>query len=308
MQKLILCIFALIVTSVVLSDNIKAAEAGTISGTAKIDGVGTSAVKITAESVNTDPAIGYQVTTSGTGGTWSMTVTNGQTYSVDGMKSTATHGRVSNVNGNGQSGVNHNLVSRPTPLPDVVFKIAADEEFRTQYGTSWQSTAINKLNMAEPWFLTEHGIDFVVISATNFYAWSSNNNALGCGGPNPPDPTNYLHPEVRSESGWNSGTYNGADILIAFTRQSISDADGCANVPGSGGTHPAIVVQDAPSSGDLTRVIMHEITHTYGFNHDSSCNFEPSIMLTPNNLLCSNFIKNWRPAHDDTLETRRSWY
>jgi len=263
------------------------AEAATISGTLKKNGSPVVGGKVTAEATNS-----YVKTISQSGGTWSMTTLDTPTYTVDGMTTLATHNHVYGVIGS-QSGINHNLSSRS--LVTVYFKIAADEEFRTYYGSQWQSTANDKLISADPYFREEQSIGLSSVSTA--YQWDSVDTATDCA---------ILINEARSESGWNGGTYSGADILAIFTKQDVAGGTACVlfPVPTQGGTHPAFLTEHTTS--DMARTIMHEVTHLYGFNHGSCTNVIPNIMATPST--CTNYIKNWMPADDDTMNARQNWY
>ncbi len=112
--------------------------------------------------------------------------------------------------------------------------------------------------------------------------------------------------EAADDSNWSAGNYGTAEILIGFTDAPVTGGTGCINtIPGSGGTHPYIVV--SLDSTDIPRTVMHELTHAYGFSHTSTCtNIIPGVMA----VSCGNslYVKNWIPADDTTMENRRSWY
>lgn len=268
------------------------AEAATISGTVKFAGSGLSGAKVTAEAISS-----YVSTITASGGTWSMTTQDTPTYTVDGMKQSFTHVRVTGIVGS-QSGIIHNLSTRSTITAN--YKIAADEEFRSLYGASWKTTAESKLLSSEPWFRDEHTISFAAIAY--YDTWDSNDSPPNC---------DSMVNEARSETGWAGGTYSGADILAVFTAQDIPGASACVNIiPTSGATHPSFITEQTTSN--LARTIMHEITHLYGFSHTLTCtNIIPGIMATDasnNSCSASLYITNWVPADDTTLQNRRTWY
>ncbi|MFY9300207.1 MAG: carboxypeptidase-like regulatory domain-containing protein [Candidatus Nitrosotenuis sp.] len=286
MQKMIAFLF-IVALSIVMVSGLSVAYAATISGTVKYAGSGLSGAKVTAEGPNS-----YLTTITSGSGTWSLTTVDGTTYSVDGMKQSFTHARVTGISGS-QSGITHNLSTRSTV--NAEFKIVGDEEFRSLYGASWKTTAKDKLLSAEPWYKDEHTISFADVAY--YDTWDSNDSPPSC---------NSMVNEAMSETGWSGGTYSGAQVLAVFTAQTIPDANACVNtIPSSGGTHPAFITQHTTS--DLPRTIMHEISHLYGFSHAASCtNIIPHIMASS----CgSSYVKNWLPGDDDLLDgSRRTWY
>lgn len=263
----------------------------TLSGTVEnTSSMGLDDAKVTAEAGGS-----YEWERTAGDGTWSMTADSGKTYKVDGMKTSYDRDRVSGVSGT-TSGIDHELSSRS--VVSAKFEIAADEEFRSLYGASWKSTAANKLFAAEPWFEEEHYMTFV----DNYYyeTWDSDDSEDDCGA---------LQSELESETGWGGGTYHSSDILLGFTTTAMtymgSGCNALADVPGMGGTHPVIISRHTTS--DMARTIMHEITHTYGFSHIGSCSGIIPHIMAPS---CGgDYIKNWTPDDDDTIEnSRRTWY
>lgn len=58
----------------------------------------------------------------------------------------------------------------------------------------------------------------------------------------------------------------------------------------------------------MARTVMHEVSHAYGLQHNtSSCSTQiPGIMASA----CSDsiYIKNWTPTEDTTMGSNRNWY
>lgn len=270
----------------------------TASGTVKAFGSGLQGAKVSIEGINF-----WTFTTTNSGGTWSITTGSSgfpSTYYVDGMKQSYTHDQNSGYSGS-NSGIINDLTTRSTIT--AKFKIAADEEFRSLYGAGWQSTAKDKLLTSESYFQDEHTISF---ADTAYYStWDSQDGS----GRTCEDQRD----EAITETGWGAGTYSNSDILVIFSEQGFSSADGCVDgIPTSGGTHPAFIADNNTSNMGI--VTMHEITHLYGFSHTNTCsNITKAIMnVDSSGNECTGatlLIKNWAPADDVTIDNnRRTWY
>lgn len=292
MFSLVACLLSLMLVA-------SSTEAFAMSGTVNFAGNGLNGAKVTIEKVGT-----FRTVTSGASGTWSDSSPTG-TYTVSAMKDGFTHVTQSGIS-QSQTGLIHNLSSRSDVTAE--FKIVGDEEFRTTYGASWQTTAKNKLFYAEPYFRADHSIAFADVAY--YTTWDSNDSPVDCNG---------MVTEAMSETGWSGGTYSGAQILAVFTAQNIPSGggggttNGCVNIiPSSGGTHPAFIIRNTTVQDDTSRWVMHEITHLYGFSHtQTTCGTEvPAIMNTDtSNFSCSDQTQNWRPVDDSTIESsRRTWY
>jgi hypothetical protein len=291
MQNKIL--FSFIVSFALLMIVTNPLYASAASGTVKYNGVGISGAKVTFEQSGSVPLYASTVTSSG--GTWSYALGSG-TWQIDAMKSGFTHPQQSGV-GSTQTGLIHNLSARSNTVAE--FKIAGDDEFRNSFGTAWKTTAKSKLVTAEAYFKDEHSISFADVAY--FDTWTS--TTTNC---------SIMLDEGKTQTGWSSGTYSGAQVLALFTGTTLSGStNGCVRLPlpTIGGTHPAFVV-NAISVSDSPRRIMHEITHLYGFTHTLTCStIVPSIMKTDSSeVSCPNQLMNWTPTDDQTLENRRSWY
>ena len=177
--------------------------------------------------------------------------------------------------------------------------------FKMAYDTTTGVTlaeARNELVSAEPWFEDEHGLVFNEWNSN--VAWtSSGQSTTNC---------SSVKSHAESDANWSSGNYGSADILAVFSdgHMSSTSSKACADVPVSGGTHPSLYVDIRTSDSDYNRDrrVAHELTHNYGFSHLSSCTGAiPGLMSVTDTSYC-DYIINWSPANDVTLENRRGWY
>jgi len=246
--------------------------------------------KITAERVGEyDWARGSSGTPAGT---YSVTVSSTNAYTVDAMKTSYNHNRLSNVAG-GSTNQNFNLPTRT--LRTVNVYIAADEEYRTAHGASWVTDATTKLKSSEGWWKEEHGIQFNVVGNSGT-SWNSP------AGANCDTLTNDLISDI-----WHS-PYPGGAFVFAVSGQSIAEV-GCAkNTTPTDHDHPTVVITDNFAEGD--RLSMHEITHIYDYDHQ--CNTGWYDIMESTGTPCGSDtalrIKNWKPAGDDVIEANRLWY
>lgn len=280
----VFAIFALLLAVVI----VQPAYAISITGKVKSGTNGLGDAKVTGERVGE-----YKWTrsaTSGTVGSYTLTVASTNSYTVSAMKTSYTRSTAT-VNG---GSVAPDLSLSTRSLTNIVFKIAFD----TAPGSRLTiEQARSYLYAAEPWFREEHSIDFTETGPGT--AWTTSGVS-----------DNYCTPtmstDMRNDVNWNSGNYGIAEILIGFTGIQMTDATGCINaIPTQGGTHPYILVSN--TSPDIARTVMHEVSHAYGLPHVSTCSSQiPGIMAS----FCTDsiYIKNWVPADDTTMQARRGWY
>lgn len=271
-----------------LSVGVLQAYAASISGQTKYGGSGLGFVKVTAEKIGE-----YKTITSDSSGNYNLSVATTNPYSVSGSKAGYQYVGYSNINGGSTLNV---IIPNSRSYTDIKFKVAYD----TSTGITL-TAAKNYVVSAEPWFRTEHSIDFVETWASA--SWTSS----GAG-----SDICDLRTEMKDDVNWTSGNYGTAEILIGFTGVNTSPSYGCHSfpLPTSGGTHPFMAA--STSTSDMARTVMHELSHSYGFSHTLTCDNQiPGIMATDEfNDPCgsSTYIKNWVPADDSTMESRRSWY
>lgn len=256
-----------------------------IDGNVASGGSGLNDAKVTAERSGT-----YKYDRTDSSGNYDVLTTDTNLYTVDSMKGGYT--RDSDQVSGGNTAPNQFLSTRSDIT--VNFKIAYDDD------TSVTVTeARNELVRAEPWFDEEHSIVFNEFSSSA--SWTSDQETSS-------DPC-VVKGEAESDTSWDTGTYSGSDILAAFSdgKMGANDAKACGDVPNSGATHPSIFVdiRTGDSSDIRDRRVAHELTHNYGFSHLSCTGVVPSLMA----VTCgSDYIINWTPSHDNTLENRRTWY
>lgn len=111
--------------------------------------------------------------------------------------------------------------------------------------------------------------------------------------------------DARSDTGWASGQYQGADMLMAISGQSVSD-NGCVPLPlpSAGGQHPPALVKNRTGVGDS---VVHEVAHNYGFPHHNDtyrCMLSNTVTITTQHL---------GPAEDRDMAVpgglnKRTWY
>lgn len=261
-----------------------------ITGNVKSGGVNLNDAKATAERIGE-----YKWDRTNTSGNYDLLTSTTNLYTVDSMKGGFT--RDSDEVAGGNTAPNQSLNTREQIIT-VHFKIAHDGSTSVT-----ETEARNELLRAEPWFDEEHSIIFDEFQASESWTSAEVTSNDSCD----------LLTELRSDIGWNSPTndWDGADILFGVSDGKITGtaSKACANAPTEGGTHPAAYVDISGTSFARDRTVAHELSHNYGFEHMSSCsNLIPSIMAVTDTQQCDDYIINWQPSHDTTLENRRTWY
>lgn len=182
---------------------------------------------------------------------------------------------------------------------DIDFDINTRGKIHMRYviatdGSISESTMRSHIQSAEDYFQEEHNINFLESSSPT---WTSGSD------------TTYasLSSNVQSDVNWSSIS---GDILIAFLDDDDLTCNGvaayaCTTLETTGNNRPIIII--ASDTPNFSRTIMHELSHSYGIDHDtSSCSSQvPSVMA----ISCgSDYIMNWNPSHDIDVENRRTWY
>lgn len=274
------------------------AYAYSISGTVRSGLNGLANPKITAEKA------GEYAWARGTStGTYSVPVATTNNYQLDAMKGGYSHNRISNVPG-GSSGKDFNLSTRTYQVLNV--RIAVDEEFRNLYGSNWAAQADSKLRLAEPWFSEEHSINFQHSSNTGT-VWVTGGTCKSC---------TCLHNDMLADTGWPNTNPGGvATVMVGFTGETMAGGGhGCStNTSPASHYRPASLIENGFTP--LDKLVMHELTHLYDFDHQCDTAVWYDIMESDvdiNNGQCAfinpNWSKNWRPIGDDTMAANRAWY
>lgn len=284
-------LIALAIAASLLSITITQAYAVNITGNVKSGGVGLGDAKVTAEKVN--EYAWTRSATSGTVGSYTLSVGSTSSYTVAASKQGYTRSSAT-VNG-GSAAPDLNLSTRSNAV--ITFKIAFDTSVGSQLTID---QARFYLYSAEPWFLDEHSIDFQktgVGTAWSSLPWVSGNECLN------------FNDDMKTDTNWTPGNYGLGEILIGFTGKSFGVGYGCIHaIPNGVQQHPYITITNF--SPDMARTVMHEVSHAYGLQHNtSSCSTQiPGIMAITCGENSSLYIKNWEPSNDALVETNRGWY
>lgn len=295
MQKEFLLLILLVT---LLSIPVLQVHAASITGNVKSGTTGLGNAKVTAEKVNE-----YAFTrsaTSGTVGSYSLSVGSTSSYTVAASKQGYTQASTT-VNGR-STAPNLNLSTRSNAV--ITFKIAYDTSSGSQLTID---QARFYLYSAEPWFLDEHSIDFQEAGAGTTWSSVPWNSGQDCAN---------FRDDMKNDVNWNTGNFGISEILIGFSGKQFAtsggadlDNQGCSSFPfpNGPGQHPYLTISNW--SPDISKTVMHEISHAYNMNHISSCtNVTPGIMAVTCGVSSSLYIKNWEPSNDTLIETNRNWY
>lgn len=271
----------------VLILSVGSAYAGTysIDGTVKSGGSGIDDAKVTAERVGD-----YESKRTNGVGYFDLNTSAGSTYTVESMKSAYTRDS-DNLANPGTSMSDQTISSRSYETVD--FKVAYDTD------TSITHPAAKFLLLTgEPWFDEEHSIIFNETVDDEDWSTSDESTTDVC----------VLLIDMVEDLDWPDTNPEGADMLFGYSAYNVGAGNSQACMVGSDefDDHPAVIVLSG--SSDYARSVMHEISHAYDIGHDeSACNtLIPGIMsVGPGPSACSEYIKNWIPDNDDTMETDR---
>lgn len=126
-------------------------------------------------------------------------------------------------------------------------KVAADEEWRSFYGSSWASEANARMETADNAMFTEFGIDFRVYSNATWTTSPNTSRGL-CGS---------ILPELVSDI-----PLGDADVVIGYTNNLSSGSPGCAQ-----SNHTTIKLHGANTTERVSNVwktSQHEFSHFFG--------------------------------------------
>lgn len=237
-------------------------------------------------------------TTTASDGTYSLSLPSGYTYTVDASHYGFNRARYPSTISTTTSNVN--FVINPQNAAGLNLFITGDEEFRAAFGSGWKTTAWSKITAYRQDWRDQWNIEML----DTYYSTDANNDHWVS--PNGVTSCSTLHTDLRSDTGWSSGQYHSADVLFAFTEQSLTSGDtiagGCVNdIPSSGGTHPSVILKDGSETA-----ISHEFGHTYGFAHHVVSYY---CMMNTGSW---PDITGMEPGYDNTMalqaSPRRTWY
>lgn len=188
-------------------------------------------------------------------------------------------GNISAKNVNLQSSI-----AQTTATNTVNVWIIADEEYRSTFGSNWQTKAYNTIEGADDAFNNDHSINFVV---GKYSTWDSTDSEDNC---------SLLLREAQSESGWNSN-HQGMDMLAIFTDQSM-DKRGRSEHLGD-----AWIMKHQITADWDWHVGQHEASHNYGCPDHGYTG--PVCIMTYVNMMIT---ANWCVDCDQTIETHRNHF
>ncbi|AKB83750.1 hypothetical protein MSBR3_3172 [Methanosarcina barkeri 3] len=163
--------------------------------------------------------------------------------------------------------------------------IVADEEYRSTYGSNWQTQAYNTIENADNAFYSDHDIDFVV---GKYSTWDSTDSEDNC---------SELLDEAELESGWLSNK-QGMDMLAVFTDQGTDHR----GVSENGGD--AWLMDHQITSGWDWHLAQHEASHNYRCP-DHKYATTPYCIMTYNYMMITD---DWCSSCDQTIENNRNHF
>jgi hypothetical protein len=179
-------------------------------------------------------------------------------------------------------------IAQTTTTNTVNVWIIADEEYRSTFGSNWQTKAYNTIEGADDAFYNDHNINFVV---GKYSTWDSTDSE---------DSSSALLAEAQSESGWNSN-HQGMDMLAIFTDQSMDKRGRSESMNHNGGD--AWIMKHQITADWDWHLGQHEASHNYGCPDHGT--FGPSCIMTYGEMMTT---ENWCSSCDQTIETNRNHF
>lgn len=149
--------------------------------------------------------------------------------------------------------------------------IVADEEYRSIFGSNWQTKAYNTIEGADDAFYSDHNINFVV---GRYSTWDSDDSVHDDG----------LLDEAQAETGWNTNNQS-VDMLAIFTDQSTD--------------HRGWSI----STDWDWHLAQHEASHNYDCPDHGYTG--PVCIMTYTSMMIT---ANWCVDCDQTIETNRNHF
>jgi len=167
--------------------------------------------------------------------------------------------------------------------------IVADEEYRSYFGSNWQSEAYETIEAADESFGRDHNINFVV---GKYSTWDSNDNVHD----------SSLLDEAQSETGWNSDQ-DGMDMLAVFTNQATDKRGWAESINDDGGDAWIMKHQTSLEPDWDWHVAQHEASHNYGCPDHGY--YGPYCAMTYTFMMGAD---EWCSSCDSTIETNRNHF
>ena len=129
------------------------------------------------------------------------------------------------------------------PTHIVYVRVAADEEWRAYYGSTWMTQASNRIEAADNAMYSNFGIDLRV---RDYFYWDTY-----------PDSSRHICSSLFQELSNDVPHGSGNDVVFAFTKNAYTGGAGCA----SGGNNKGLAAYQSYSSD--WKVVQHEFGHIY---------------------------------------------
>ena len=169
-----------------------------------------------------------------------------------------------------------------TPVTVNVW-IVADEEYRSYFGSNWQSEAYNTIEAADNAFIRDYNINFEV---GKYSEWDSNDDVHDSG----------LLDEAQAETGWNTDK-QGMDMMAIFTNQE-TDHRGWSEMLGD-----AWIMKHQISANWDWHLAQHEASHNYDAPDHGYVG--PYCIMTYTYMMVTD---NWCSDCYQTIENNRNHF
>ncbi len=168
-------------------------------------------------------------------------------------------------------------------IVSVYVLIAADEEYRAHFGSSWQQEAYDTIEAADNAFYADHDINFIPYV---YDEWDSDDSETD---------GSELMDEAEAYINWPSNK-QGCDMLAIFTGQAM-DSGGKGE---TGSNADAWILKHQSYSGDW-HVAQHESSHNYDC-HDHVDSALPVCIMNYEHCYSTD---DWCSTCDSTIESNR---
>jgi hypothetical protein len=171
---------------------------------------------------------------------------------------------------------------------DVHIWVVADEEFRSYYGSNWETQAYNIIETADNKFYTEHNINFIIDKYTS---WDSTDSE---------DSSSDLLKEAQREMDWDVD-HDGCDMMAIFTNQAMDHRGLSESINYNGGD--AWIMKHQISYDWDCHLAQHEASHNYGCPDHGYAG--PYCIMSYQQMFC---VDTWCNDCDDEIEDNRDHF